>query len=127
MLLRRLERQRLLPPEAVPLRAVAVRAPAGARLRGLLPGPSQKALGRAARRRNVAGSMRLRPGFRQAVAGRSCLLVDDVLTTGATLAELARTVRGGGGRVAGAVVLAAASAPSGDLPAADPPSAKPGR
>src|SRR3954447_25295354 len=36
LLLRRLERQRLLPPEAVPLRAVAVRAPAGARLRGLL-------------------------------------------------------------------------------------------
>jgi predicted amidophosphoribosyltransferase len=119
LLLRRLERRRLLPPEAVPLRAAAVRASAGARLRRLLPGPSQKALGRSARRRNAAGSMRLRPGFRRSVAGCRCLLLDDVLTTGATLAELARTVREAGGQVAGAVVLAATSAPSGDPPAAD--------
>ncbi|MCG2622734.1 ComF family protein [Arthrobacter sp. I2-34] len=126
LMLRRLQRRRLLPGGAMPLRAAAVRTRPGARLRGLLAGPSQKGLGRSARRRNVSGSLRVRPRFRRALAGRSCILVDDVLTTGATLAELARVIGEAGGRVAGGVVLAAASAPSGNVAAEDQPVAKSG-
>jgi ComF family protein len=60
--------------------------------------PSQGRGGRAARRRNVAGAFALKQGF--AVAGRRILLVDDVLTTGATAGECARILkRAGAARV----------------------------
>jgi len=63
----------------------------------------QKTLGRAARGVNLAGSLRAsRP-----LAGRRFLLVDDVATTGATLLEVSRAIRAGGGIVTGAVTLAA--------------------
>ena len=44
-------------------------------------------------------------------AGSQCIIVDDVLTTGATLAEAARAVHEAGGIVRGAVVLAATRPP----------------
>lgn len=75
-----------------------------------LPG-GQKGLGRGARAKRVRGSMRLRPRGRNRVAGRRCIIVDDVLTTGATLAEAARALHGAGAHVAGAVVLAATRPP----------------
>ncbi len=60
--------------------------------------PSQGTLGRGQRARNVQGAFRLRRP--EAVAGRKVLLVDDVLTTGATIGECARTLlRGGAQRV----------------------------
>lgn len=72
----------------------------------------QKGLGRAARAWRVRGSMRIRGGPRPPeMAGRPCVLVDDVLTTGATLAEAARALRAAGGVVRGAVVLAATRPP----------------
>lgn len=88
---------------------------AGARYR--LPGPrggggGQKALGRGERAQRVRGSMRVRRGlFAPVVHGQPCIIVDDVLTTGATLAEAARALHAAGALVRGAVVLAATRPP----------------
>lgn len=62
----------------------------------------QRRLGRADRAVNVAGSMRAAP----TLAGRRVLIVDDVVTTGATLGEAARAVRASGGVVVGAATVA---------------------
>jgi predicted amidophosphoribosyltransferase len=75
-----------------------------------VPG-GQKGLGRGARASRVRGSMRVPRRKLDAVAGRRCIIVDDVLTTGATLAEAARALHEGGAVVAGAVVLAATRPP----------------
>lgn len=62
----------------------------------------QKSLGRGDRERNLHGSLRARGSLR----GRRFLLVDDVLTTGATLGEAARAIRAGGGEVVAGATLA---------------------
>jgi predicted amidophosphoribosyltransferase len=90
-------------------------------LRELMTGSTgpggQKGLGRGDRAKRVRGSMRatssiLAPDIR----GHPCIIVDDVLTTGATLAEAARAIRHAGGTVVGAVVLAATRPPAGADP-----------
>jgi ComF family protein len=58
--------------------------------------PSQGRLSAAARERNVAGAFVIHPRHRDTVAGRRILLVDDVLTTGATAEACARLLRRGG-------------------------------
>lgn len=63
---------------------------------------SQKSLDLLDREGNVHESMRAR----RPLDGRTFVLVDDVLTTGATLREAARAVREGGGVVAAAAALA---------------------
>jgi ComF family protein len=63
---------------------------------------SQKTLGSEDRVRNLNESM----GARIALRGRKFVLVDDVVTTGATLAEAARAVRAAGGDVVGHAALA---------------------
>jgi predicted amidophosphoribosyltransferase len=63
-------------------------------------------LGTAARERNVAGRVLLR-GKRPAVRGE-VLVVDDIVTTGATARESVRILRTAGMRVAGVLALAAA-------------------
>ncbi|MGC5169287.1 ComF family protein [Micromonospora sp. DT81.3] len=64
----------------------------------------QRALGVHERRGNVAGSLRAR-----AAAGADVVLVDDVVTTGATLEEAARALTAGGARVIAAATVAATS------------------
>lgn len=77
----------------------------------------QKGLGRGARSQRVRGSMRVGFRSRPVVAGRSCIIVDDVLTTGATIGEAARALHQAGARVRGAVVLAATRPPDAAEPA----------
>jgi ComF family protein len=62
----------------------------------------QRGLGRAERRANVAGSLRARPA-----EGLRVVVVDDVVTTGATLAEAVRALRAAGAEVVGAATAAA--------------------
>ncbi|HEY8700393.1 MAG TPA: phosphoribosyltransferase family protein [Arthrobacter sp.] len=71
----------------------------------------QKGLGRGARVNRVRGSMRVAGRKRKTVSGRRCVIVDDVLTTGATLSEAARALHLAGAAVEGAVVLAATRPP----------------
>jgi predicted amidophosphoribosyltransferase len=73
----------------------------------------QAGLRSAERAWNVARSLRIRPGGGRYASRGSPLvvLVDDVLTSGSTLAEAARALRAGGIRTAGAAVVAAAVRP----------------
>jgi ComF family protein len=58
--------------------------------------PSQGEMGALARARNVAGAFRLAPNHAGRVKGSRIVLVDDVLTTGATVGACARVLRRGG-------------------------------
>ena len=62
---------------------------------------SQVGLGRAARTTNVRDAFAAEP-----VAGRRVALIDDVLTTGSTLSECARTLKRAGAREVRALVVA---------------------
>ena len=68
--------------------------------------PSQGGLSASARRRNVAGAFDLRPGRVGRVAGKRIVLVDDVLTTGATLSGCTRALKKGGAARVDVLVLA---------------------
>ena len=74
-------------PLLVPARAVA----------------DQSGLDAAERAANLAGAL----VARRALGGLPVVVVDDVMTTGATLVEAARALRDGGARVRGAAVVAA--------------------
>ncbi|MEU9133950.1 ComF family protein, partial [Kitasatospora sp. NPDC048540] len=69
------------------------------------PGP-----GRPPRRRNLAGALAVRPAAlaRRAAPGHRLVLVDDLVTTGASLAEAARALRAAGRPPHAAATVAAA-------------------
>lgn len=67
----------------------------------------QSRLDSRARAANLAGAYAVPARHTSRVVGRQVLLVDDVLTTGATLTEGARALHEAGGEVLGAVVIAA--------------------
>ena len=69
----------------------------------------QSGLGVSGRAANRRGSMSVAPGL---PGGAACLLVDDVITSGATLAECRRALRRAGHDVLGAFTLAATPAPA---------------
>jgi len=67
----------------------------------------QSRLDSAARTLNLAAALAVDARLRPALAGRRVVLVDDLMTTGATLAEAARALRAAGVDAVGAAVIAA--------------------
>ena len=75
-------------------------------------GPSQGALTRKARQRNVAGVFRVRPPAKSEIGGRHVILVDDVLTTGATANACARVLVKAGAAHVDVLTLARVALPN---------------
>jgi len=69
---------------------------------------SQGHLSPQARRRNLAGAFMLAPRAEALLAGKSLLLIDDVMTSGATLDEAAKVLRKAGAASVNALTLARA-------------------
>jgi ComF family protein len=67
----------------------------------------QSGLGAAQRAANLAGALAVDARSAARIAGRRVVLVDDIVTTGATLAEAARALRAVGIEAVGAAVVAA--------------------
>jgi predicted amidophosphoribosyltransferase len=67
----------------------------------------QAGLNHGQRAANLEQAMQVRPRWQAGVQGATCLLVDDVLTTGATLVEAARALRAGGAAHVAAATVAA--------------------
>lgn len=86
------------------------------RVRDTVP---QTALDRSARQANVRHAFALEPLRAEALRGRQVLLVDDVMTSGASLHAAARVLRQGGAAGVCALVLARAELP-GSIPGAGP-------
>jgi ComF family protein len=92
-------------------------AKAGARpvahtaLKRVKPTPQQVGLDKAARALNVQGAFRVAPDGKAEVAGRKLLLVDDVLTSGATVDACARALLRAGAANVDVLVFARVVAP----------------
>lgn len=98
---------RLAGHAAAALRLAGLPACPAAALRPVRAVADQVGLGAADRRRNLAGALAVRPGAAAALRRRRVVLVDDLVTTGATLAEATRAVTAAGAHVlAGATVAA---------------------
>lgn len=91
------------------LRAWGVPAGVAKVLRGVRATADQAGLGAAERSRNLTGSMALRAGrpVRRLLAGARVVVVDDVVTTGATVREAQRALEEGGFPVLGIAAVAA--------------------
>lgn len=73
--------------------------------------PSQGELGRKERGRNVRGAFAVAARHLDGVSGKRILLVDDVLTTGATVDHCARTLRKAGALRVDVLTLARVALP----------------
>ncbi|PWJ26007.1 putative amidophosphoribosyltransferase [Branchiibius hedensis] len=69
----------------------------------------QAGLSSTERARNLGGALRVRRGVTNLLSGQVCVLADDVVTTGATLAESARALRAAG--VARVIAVTVAATP----------------
>jgi ComF family protein len=74
---------------------------------------SQGGLGATARRRNVRAAFALRPAWRESVQGARIVLVDDVLTTGATAEACASCLKSAGADGVDVLTLARVVRPAG--------------
>lgn len=101
------------------IRGTAADAVPALRLAGR--GRDQTGLGVRGRAANLAGRVVVRPRHRSTLAGARVVLVDDVLTTGATLAACRSAVEQAGARVTGAVVLAVTRPPGSGRGWLEPP------
>ena len=70
------------------------------------PTPSQAGLSRAGRIRNVRGVFAIRPRHKERLQGRHVILVDDVMTTGATVKSCTRALLKGGAASVSVLTLA---------------------
>ena len=91
------------------LTGIAVAADALARIRAT---PSQGGLDRSARAHNVRGAFVVRPTRSARIRGRRTVVIDDVMTTGATVQECARVLRRGGAESVDVLTLARVVRPS---------------
>ncbi|MGW8381125.1 phosphoribosyltransferase family protein [Streptomyces sp. ODS28] len=64
---------------------------------------------------NLAGALEVRPGGGELLAEGPVVLVDDLMTTGSSLAEAARAVRAAGAEVTGAAVIASRESLAGTI------------
>lgn len=71
------------------------------------PVADQSGLGTTQRAANLQGALRVPPRFEPVVRGRRCVVVDDVVTTGATLSECARALLRADARQVTAATIAA--------------------
>ncbi len=91
--------------------AAAIASESGARLlpdtlRRLRATPSSRGLGRAARRANVRGAFHIYRRHRHRIANKHVVLVDDVMTSGATASACARQLRRAGAASVSVLVFA---------------------
>jgi ComF family protein len=75
-------------------------------LRRKKPTPTQVGLNREARQRNLQGAFMIRKAMHARIKDRTILLVDDVMTSGATLSAATRTLLRGGAKEVNVLVFA---------------------